>query len=228
MSLHEKTDSDSWSEFEIPPKTIENWNQIVNLLAKVFNVPSALIMRVHPQTIEVFITSKTKGNPFEKGEESDLHGHYCTEVVRSQKTLLVPNALKDPAWSQNLDTEIGMVSYLGMPLNWSNGEIFGTICVQDVKENHYSELLMELLGQFKEMVENQLSLIMQNEELSKARKKIDDYQQILPKCSYCKSVRLVDDTWVSIDDYLKKNRSTDVSHGICPDCWKIHFPDYIE
>ncbi len=215
----------AWNKFEIPPQMVKNWQKIVNLLAKIFNVPSALIMRVHPPTIEVFLSSQTEGNPYKKGEEAELARLYCNTVMQNQKQLLIPDARKDPVWDHNPDIELGMVSYLGMPINWSNGDAFGTICVLDNKENSYSELFIETLGQFKEMVENQLNLIMKNKEISKINKKIDEFRKILPKCSYCDNVRLTDETWVSIEEYLIKNQSTALSHGICPDCAKIHFPD---
>ncbi len=215
----------TWNKFEIPPQMVKNWQKIVNLLAKIFNVPSALIMRVHPPTIEVFLSSQTKGNPYKKGEKAELAGLYCTTVMQNQKTLLIPDARKDSVWDHNPDIELGMVSYLGMPINWPNGDSFGTICVLDNKENSYSELFIETLGQFKEMVENQLNLIIKNKEISKINKKIDEFRKILPKCSYCDNVRLADETWVSIEEYLIKKQSTAVSHGICPDCAKIHFPD---
>ena len=162
----------AWNKFEIPNKMVENWQKIVNLLAKIFNVPSALIMRVHPPTIEVFLSSQTEGNPYKKGEEAKLAGLYCTTVIQNQNQLLVPDARKDPAWEHNPDIELGMVSYLGMPINWSNGDTFGTICVLDIKENSYSELYIESLEQFREMVENQLNLIMKNQEIFKINKKM--------------------------------------------------------
>nr|WP_147663009.1 GAF domain-containing protein [Candidatus Prometheoarchaeum syntrophicum]QEE16128.1 GAF domain protein [Candidatus Prometheoarchaeum syntrophicum] len=218
----------AWNKIEIPSDMIENWQKIVNVLAKIFNVPAALIMRVHPPTIEVFISSHTEENPYEKGEEAKLAGLYCTTVIQSQKQLLVPDALKDPVWDHNPDIELGMVSYLGMPIKWSNGDTFGTICVLDKKENSYSELYVETLSQFKEMVENQLNLIMKNQEILKINKEIDEFKKILPKCSYCENVRLPDETWVSIEEYLLKKQSTAVSHSICPDCTKIHFPDLDE
>jgi len=218
----------AWNKFEIPKKMVENWQKIVNLLAKIFNVPSALIMRVHPPTIEVFLSSQTDGNPYKKGEEAKLAGLYCATVIQNQNQLIVPDARKDPVWEQNPDKELGMVSYLGMPINWSNGGAFGTICVLDNKENSYSELFIETLEQFREMVENQLNLIMKNQEISKINKRVDELRSILPKCSYCDNVRLADETWVSIEEYLSKKQSTAVSHGICPNCVKIHFPDLLD
>ena len=223
----QKTHSDiSWNNFEIPSELVDNWQKIVDILARIFKVPSALIMRVHPPTIEVFISSRTEANPYEKGEEAELYGLYCTEVIQSQKQLLVPNALKDPVWDHNPDIKLGMVSYLGMPINWPNGDAFGTICVLDIKENVYSVLLIELLGQFREMVENHLKLMLvTNKELSNAHKEISIFKEVLPKCSYCDNVRLIDGTWLKIEDYLLEKQSTAVTHGICPNCLKVHFPD---
>jgi len=61
-----------------------------------------------------------------------------------------------------------MRSYLGMPLTWPRGEIFGTICVMDTKENHYSEQLIKLLQKFSRLVISDLYSIWATLELEKA------------------------------------------------------------
>ncbi len=92
-----------------------------------FDVPAALIVRVHPPTIEVFVASQSEGNLYQRGEEADLMGLYYNWVMGKQEKLLVPNARKNPNWNENPDIRLGMISYLGYPLVWPNGDIFGTI-----------------------------------------------------------------------------------------------------
>ena len=45
----------------------------------------------------------------------------------------------------NPDIKLGMISYLGVPISWPDGEIFGTICVLDRQSNGYSDLYLKLL-----------------------------------------------------------------------------------
>ena len=124
----------------VPVLIIDKWQNIVNILAKLASVPVALIMHVDLPYIEVYRSSKTVDNPYEVGDKERLIGSglYCETVIKNNAKLLVPNALKDKDWDKNPDIKLNMISYLGFPLLWPNGEAFGTICILDIKENKYS------------------------------------------------------------------------------------------
>src|SRR6266446_5050671 len=49
-----------------------------------------------------------------------------------------------------------MISYLGVPIGWPDGRIFGTICVRDNKRNEYSEAYLKLLLHFRDMLQAEL------------------------------------------------------------------------
>ena len=142
---------------------VQNWQDIVNTLAEIVHVPSALIMKVDRPYIEVFRSSDSKNNPYNVGDREHLPGLYCDEVIRTKDKLLIPNALKDMTWNTNPDIKLGMISYLGFPLLWPDGDVFGTICVLDSKENRYQKLYEDLLLRFKELIEAHLSLLYRNE-----------------------------------------------------------------
>src|SRR5262249_16658176 len=83
-------------------------------------------------------------------------GLYCETVMKTRQPLLVPDALSDEAWKPNPDIKLGMISYLGVPITWPDGETFGTICVLDNKANEYSDLYLRLLLQWRDVVEADL------------------------------------------------------------------------
>ncbi len=143
-------------DIDIPEETINEWQKIVDNIAKIFDVPVALIMKVKPPKIEVLISSKTEGNPYHIGESKYLAGLYCNTVMIRNEKLLVPDALKDELWKDNPDVELAMISYLGYPITWPNCQMFGTICVLDSRENHYSEDFMEMLEGYKNKFEDYL------------------------------------------------------------------------
>ncbi|MDR9830083.1 GGDEF and EAL domain-containing protein [Vibrio sp. FNV 38] len=154
------------SELPIPINIQTSWQNIVNLLAEIMNVPSALIMRVHPTTIEVFSSNDNKNHPYQIGDIERLgQGLYCENVIETQHPLLVPDSLADPLWQENPDIQLGMVSYFGMPINWPNGDPFGTLCVLDTKKNPYSDAYKKLLASFKECIEAHLITLFQHESL---------------------------------------------------------------
>jgi signal transduction histidine kinase/DNA-binding response OmpR family regulator len=150
---------------QIPKAVALKWQEIVNLLAEVVNVPAALIMKVEPPTINVFVRSESPGNPYYPEEKACLDtGLYCETVMSSRDLLLVPDALTDQDWRTNPDAmQLGMISYLGLPIAWPDGEIFGTICVLDNKRNEYNTLYQGLLRQFRDVVQGDLSLLVELE-----------------------------------------------------------------
>ena len=145
----------------IPDWLPEKWQSIVDTVAELANVPAGLVMRVDGDDIEVLVSSRTLGNPYKPGETMRLvdSGLYCEEVIKSQQTLAVPNALADEHWRANPDVELDMVSYLGMPIRWPDENAFGTICILDSRERSHSEVYEKLLGQFRDIIEHHLSLI---------------------------------------------------------------------
>jgi PAS domain S-box-containing protein len=139
---------------EVPPEIVRKWQEFVNLLAEIMNVPSASIMRVDPPHIKVFVSSTSKGNPCEPGALDT--GPYCETVMRTGQPLLVPDALENEAWKANPHVRLGMISYLGVPIAWPDGRLFGTICVRDNKRNEYSGAYLKLLLHFRDMLQTDL------------------------------------------------------------------------
>ncbi len=143
----------------IPDSFLTKWQNIADLLAKIMNVPAALIMKSDNEFMEVFISSRSDNNPYHAGDREHWHGLYCETVIKSRKELLVPNALKDETWMNNPDIKLGMIAYLGIPINYPDKQPFGTLCVLDAKENEFSSEYKALLYQFKNVIELDLALI---------------------------------------------------------------------
>src|ERR1700741_2762023 len=156
---------------EVPSETIQKWQEFVNLLAEIMHVPSASIMRADPPHIKVFVSSTSEGNPCEPGALDT--GPYCKTVMKGGQPLLVPNALENEAWKANPHVRLGMISYLGVPISWPNGRLFGTICVRDNKSNEYSEAYLKLLLHFRDMLQADLkSLVGLHGEIEEREAKI--------------------------------------------------------
>jgi PAS domain S-box-containing protein len=145
------------SEIDIPSDVLEKWQDIVDLLAEIIHVPSALVMKVEPPHIKVLISSKSEGNPYERGEVACLDtGLYCETVMKTRQLLLVPDALRDEAWKSNPDIKLGMISYMGFPVSWPDGQVFGTICILDNKNNEYNGLYRRCLLQCRDVLQADL------------------------------------------------------------------------
>jgi hypothetical protein len=162
------------NKIPIDENVIFKWQEIVDWLSIIFQVPAALIMHVDEPNIEVFRANKDDLNPFKEKQVYKLAGLYCEEVIKSKKKLLVPNALNDKRWDHNPDLEFGMVSYLGYPIIWPDNTVFGTICISDMVENEYNEDIEKIMVQYKEIIESHLDLIYKSYI---AQRSLEDYRK---------------------------------------------------
>ncbi len=163
---------------EIPTGIVDKWQRLLNLMAEIVGVPAGLIMKIDPPEIEVYISSKTEGNPYHKGERANLNtGLYCETVMQKREPLLVPDATKDPKWDHNPDIKLGMVYYLGFPLEWPDTQIFGTICVLDYKDNPKSTKYKELIFEFSEIIRTDLENIVKRYELEREKEKLKESEE---------------------------------------------------
>jgi len=167
---------------EFSESIIEKWQKLLNLTADIYEVPAALIMRIHENEIEVLVTNNNVENPYEKHETATLgDGLYCETVIATDKELEVANSLKSQVWKDNPDVALNMISYYGIPIKWPKGEFFGTICVLDSKERHFNHLYKSLLHQFKDTVEKDIELNLNYVELEKAKERQEKLQDLLIK-----------------------------------------------
>ncbi len=144
---------------DVPQWIMDKWQNIINILAELMNIPAALIMKLDEPYMEVFLASQSEGNPYRQGARDHMDGLYCETVITSQGKLLVPDALADLHWKNNPDIKLGMISYLGYPINYPDHQPFGTICVLDRKANAYSSTFEHLMVQYKDMIELDLKML---------------------------------------------------------------------
>jgi len=160
---------------DVPDEILGKWQHTTDVMAEIFDVPAGLIMRVHPEAIEVLISAHKEGNPYEHDEKAKLNtGLYCETVMATRDTLAVPNALQDPHWAHNPDVALNMIAYLGVPLLWPDNEVFGTICVLDSKTRVFSPKYVELLWELKRSIEGDFGLIQQQQRLAQTNAELLD------------------------------------------------------
>ena len=62
-------------------------------------------------------------------------------------------------------------------------------------------------------------------DLQQALEEVKTLRGILPICSFCKKVRDDKGYWEQVDVYINKHSQADISHSVCPDCARKHYPD---
>lgn len=147
----------------MPPEILGNWQRIVDLLANIMHVPSAVVTQLEPPDGACYRTvagNASPANPFPAGQSFGMDiGTFCETVINNRAPLLVANALVDDAWKQAPETRVGMISYLGYPVLWPDGRVFGTICVLDDKANSYSDRYQELLAYCRDVLQGDLETL---------------------------------------------------------------------
>lgn len=65
-------------------------------------------------------------------------------------------------------------------------------------------------------------------------KRVNNLEQILPICSYCKKIRKANsepqqqDSWEKIEFYISHKTTSTFSHGMCPECMENHHTMYVK
>jgi PAS domain S-box-containing protein len=164
------------NKIRIPEAKLKDWQEIVDILARIFKTPAALVMRLQEPYVEVFVSSRSKGNPYHPGDREPVWGSglYCETVIKSRGRLLVPNALKDEDWKENPDIKWNMISYLGFPILLPDGSPFGTLCVLDNKENAYSDVFERLTQKFQRMIQSDLEILYTHQMMLEKNRALTD------------------------------------------------------
>ncbi|MCX8037456.1 MAG: nuclear transport factor 2 family protein [Candidatus Sumerlaeia bacterium] len=70
-------------------------------------------------------------------------------------------------------------------------------------------------------------LLAANEELKKRIDEISTLRGLLPICASCKRIRDDKDIWHNLEAYISAKSAAKFSHGICPECAKKLYPNYL-
>jgi len=152
----------------IEESIISKWESITTILARLLDARAGLINRLSEEYMEIFVMSNNDKNPYKIGSCSRVgHGDYCEMVVGKRAKFALENASKEAIWKDSLYMKYNFISYYGLPLLWPDGQVFGTLCVIDDKENVFSEDFQSIFTEFKYSIEKDLEILMQKDQLAK-------------------------------------------------------------
>jgi PAS domain S-box-containing protein len=66
------------------------------------------------------------------------------------------------------------------------------------------------------------------QELQDALSKVKTLKSLLPICASCKKIRDDKGYWTAVESYIRKHAGVEFSHGICPDCARELYPDFLK
>lgn len=82
------------------------------------------------------------------------------------------------------------------------------------------------IGVGKRILDLQNRLSEKVNALQHALDHVKTLQGIIPICSFCKKIRNDKGYWDQVEAYISKHSRAEFSHGICPECLSLHYPDY--
>lgn len=88
---------------------------------------------------------------------------------------------------------------------------------------------VEIVGLSQDITEERSVIEQQKRAIKELRislAKASMLNGLLPICSGCKMIRDKEGNWHQIEGYIMEHSEASFSHGICPDCTKILYPDY--
>ena len=143
------------------------WQRLVDLMAELCGTPAGFIVQAGSDKYRVIIANESVDNPYKANAtiDSDVN-FFCREVVKQDSCLYVGNASEQERWLTNPEvSEDGFNTYMGYPLHWPDGSVFGTICIMDFVKTEYSNRYHKLMMHFRDMAERELDLLNKNIQL---------------------------------------------------------------
>ncbi|MBF0112506.1 MAG: hypothetical protein HQK74_07215 [Desulfamplus sp.] len=96
-----------------------------------------------------------------------------------------------------------------------------------ILNNEMANMLREIQHKNREIEQKNFEIEEKNRALEKAYSEIKTLSGIIPICMHCKEVRDDQGYWNRLEEYIAKHSAAQFSHGICPDCMKKHYSEYL-
>lgn len=155
---------DNQLKLTIPTDVRKEWTRRLTDLTADNDIPVAIIMKVDDPHVEVFVKNDGEEDPYNVGDIFNLSGLYCEEVVDKNTYVIIDDARKDSRWQGSPALKQGLISYFGFPIRWPNGEIFGTLCLNDFEVHENWMELYDVVEEIQKSIESKLKEIHQKHQ----------------------------------------------------------------
>lgn len=216
----------SYKGFELPDELLTDWKTLLKYIADMLNVKISFVARIVDDDAEMLVLSEEdQEHPkYTTGSQLKIYGTFCEQTMEhTRKPHIVPDGRTDPQYMDVKDFSNGYISYMGFPVRFPSGELFGTLCVEDDKAHEYQEPHIKLMETCKNLIEAHIALyvdktIHDRKKLLEAQKKQHGIRNIEPICAHCRKIRRRDQKWVKLETWLVERNIVKFTHGICPEC----------
>ena len=153
----------------------EEFDRLTRLLCRLLGVPVALITVVDAAR-QHFVSQQGLAEPWASERGTPLSHSFCQYVVGDGKLLQVEDARRDERLRDNLAIEdLGVVSYLGVPLRDAEGNVLGAVCAIDGTPRQWSPDDIQALDLIATLAASEIAL---REALRRAEAAADQMQRL--------------------------------------------------
>lgn len=152
---------------------------------------------------------------------------FCSHTIMGTDLMVVEDAKEDPRFSKNPLVTAGPLIrfYAGAPLVDREGFGLGSLCVIDQKPRQLKPAQEAALYQLARQVVAQFEYRRLTKQFAEILADMKTLRTLLPICAHCKSIRNDKGYWNSVEEYIVSHGDAMLSHGVCPDCLRVHYPD---
>lgn len=163
---------------KIPIKFQKKWESVLNSLVEINGSFNAVIKRYNKPFLQIFKMSTMDSNLFEEGMTFDATELFCNLVIEEDKLVVINNALENYDLKNYNEVQSGYIAYLGLPVKWPSGEIFGTLCLYYKTPHKFTKETQHSINEIKALIEAHLEIIIKDIEI----KHINEKLKIKEKC----------------------------------------------
>ena len=138
-----------------PPE--EAFDRLTSLTCTLLRTPVAIVSLVDSDR-QFFKSAVGLAEPWASKRETPLSHSFCKHVVGDERPLVVPDARSHPVVCENpgID-ELGVESYVGIPLFSPGGAAIGSLCAIDTKPREWTEHEVQTLSDLAELVMTEIA-----------------------------------------------------------------------
>ncbi|MGB7999696.1 MAG: GAF domain-containing protein [Anaerobacillus sp.] len=116
-------------------------NRLFRLISERLNVNTAYVTKRGETAMTVLSSYNEEEEIIPEGYAVEYSGTYCRLIIENEKSTMHTVNLENDEVTQQLEvtSQLNVKGFLGVSLTNATGEVFGTLCVMDKEEKHFSD-----------------------------------------------------------------------------------------
>ena len=135
------------------------FDRLTMLAASLLQAPVAVISLVHPGGQFLKSQYGLEG-PICEARGTDLETSVCKHVVAGREAIIADDLRLHPRLASHPAVEMGFIAYAGIPLETSDGQVLGALCVADTKPRKWPPRILHALEQIAQSTMTEIELRM--------------------------------------------------------------------